>query len=208
MKLGKSLNLLFGAFLCCGVGTAQAVTLDIIPSSQSVSLGSSVEVGVGISGFGVGVAPSLGVFDLDLIFDPAILSLTGVVYGDPFLGDQLDLFGFGSFISTTPGAGMVNLFELSFDFPSDLDDLQAAAFTLVSLTFSADANGISSLGITVNELGDSLGDPLFAQVGSGSVSVGSTNPVPEPSTIFLLGSGLLGMVGIRQWKNKAVVSNS
>lgn len=196
MKFTNGFKLILGSFLLFNVGIAQAVSLDVVPPSQTVTPGSQVDVTVAISGLGDGSAPSLGIFDIDVTFDPAVLSLNAVSFGDPILGDQLDLFGFGSFISSTPGSGTINLFELSFDFPSDLDTLQAGAFTLASLTFDTLAEGTSLLGLNVNDLGDSFGDPLFAQVGTGSVTVNSPgpNPVPEPASILLLGSGLFGLV--------------
>ncbi len=175
---------------------AHAIALSVNPISQNVLLGNSIGVTLDIAGLGDCSAPSLGVFDLDLNFDPTILAFNNVTFGDPALGDQLDLFGLGSlsaFDNTT--SGMVNLYELSFDLPDDLDTLQAGSFTLVSLTFDSLAGGISPLDISINSLGDALGDPLSATLENGSVAV---NPVPEPSTILLLVIGVMGIVGIKK----------
>jgi len=110
-----------------------------------------------ISGLTAGAAPSVSVFDLDVSFNPTILSFGSVAFGDPVLGDQLDLLGLGSFTSTIVGVDTVNLLELSFDPAAVLNALQPGDFTLATLTFNTLANGISSLGVVVNALGDSNG---------------------------------------------------
>ncbi len=189
------LSSLLGMLLLCSPGLAQAITLGFEPLFQKVSLGVSFDVALRIADLGDGAAPSLGVFDLDVTFDPTILGFSGVTYGDPLLGDQLDLFGLGSITATTPSVGTVNLFELSLDFPDDLDLLQAGSFTLATLNFDTLGIGVSPLGVSINALGDAYGDPLSATVSPGSVSV------PEPSTLLLLGSGLAGLV----WRRRRLV---
>ncbi|MHB1142268.1 MAG: cohesin domain-containing protein [Sulfuricaulis sp.] len=179
-------------------GTSQAATVGFDPIAQTVSTGSSLSVKLGISALGDGVAPSLSTFDLNIGYDPSLLSFTGVIFGDPVLGDQLDLFSLGSVTSwdnTTPGT--LNVFELSFDSPTDIDTLQAANFTLATLTFSALSGGISPLSIAINALGDANGDPLAATTMSGSVTV---TAVPIPAAIWLFGSGLLGLIGMARRK--------
>ena len=167
------------------LATAIIPTLEILPASQDVPVGDSVEVAITISYLGDFVAPSLGVFDLDLAFDSAVLAFSAVTFGDPVLGDQLDLFGFGSitaFDDTVPG--VVNVFELSLDLPSDLDTLQPGSFTLATLSFDTLALGVSALDISIIALGDSLGDSLDANVVGGAVNV-----VPEPSAALLFAVG-------------------
>ncbi len=179
-------------------GMSQAITVSFDPTAQTVATGSFVSVKLGISGLGNGVAPSLGTFDLNIDYNPSLLSFTSVSFGDPVLGDQLDLFSLGSLTSwdnTTPGT--LNVFELSFDSPTDIDTLQAANFTLATLTFSALSGGISPLSISINALGDANGDPLAAITTSGSVTV---TAVPVPAAVWLLGSGLLGLIGVARRK--------
>lgn len=179
---------------------AHAIVLKVNPISQNALLGNSIGFTLNIAGLGDSSAPSLGVFDLDLNFDPAILTFHNVIFGDPVLGDQLDLFGLGSlntFDDTTPG--MVNLYELSFDLPSDLNTLQIGSFTLASLTFDSLALGISPLNISINSLGDAWGNHIVLDtVNNGSVAVATAVPVGKPFTCLLLVSGLIGMAGIKR----------
>jgi hypothetical protein len=125
-----------------------------------------VEIALVISGLGDFVPPSLGTFDLDITFDPAILAFQNAVFGD-----QLDLSGLGSITEIQPGVMNVNLFELSLDNPADLDTLQPGSFTLVTLTFATLTDGTSSLAVLINALGAANGLPLAADAGSGSVTV-------------------------------------
>jgi hypothetical protein len=181
---------------------ARAITIGIEPVAQHVALGSSVTVSLVIADLGDGVAPSLSTFDLDLTFDDAILSFTGATFGDPVLGDQLDLTGIGPLNGVTPAAGVVNLFELSLDPASDLDDSQAGAFVLATLTFGALSPGLSALGLSTVALGDADGNSLIANVVAGSISVQGVNAVvAEPASFALLLAGLAGLSAtwIKRW---------
>ena len=94
----KKLIILFVAFLMsvfCNATVSQAVMLSFDPLSQDVLLGVPVDVELTISGLGNHSPDSLSTFDLDIGFDPTILDFSSVSYGDPLLGDQLDLFGLG-----------------------------------------------------------------------------------------------------------------
>lgn len=185
--VGAMCTLLWGT-----AGHAQA-TVGFDPIAQTVASGATVDVGVVISGLTDGDAPSLSTFDLDISFDPSVLSFGSAVFGDPVLGDQLDVFGLGfnPTLDLVTGSGVLNIFELSLDSPDDLDTLQVGSFTLATLTFEALTGGTSPLGISINALGDAYGDPLAAEVTSGSVTV--TGAAPEPATLALLGLGIAGM---------------
>lgn len=198
----KLLAAVAGTALICSATLAQAITLSINPVSQTVTAGTSTSAALVISGLGDGAAPSLGVFDIDLTFDPSILSFSGATFGDPVLGDQLDLFALGSITSVTSGVGTVNLFELSLDSVSDLDSLQAGSFTLAVLSFDAIGGGISGLGISINALGDSLGDPLGAETQAGSITVQA--PIPEPSSLLLMIPGLFVLMGYTKARKRHI----
>jgi hypothetical protein len=180
-----------GALLFGLSAHAQAIQLSISPISQDVPVGSLVSAQIVISELGSGAGPSLGAFDIDIGFNPSVLSFATVTFGDQTLGNQLDLFGLGSITSGTPSAGSVNLFQLSLDSAADLDALQAPSFALGTIQFSANGLGTSTLTIHPNSLSDSTGNVLTATVLDGAISV---HAVPEPANVTLLVAGLAMMV--------------
>ena len=189
-------TLLAGLLVPLAVATpARAALIGFQPSPQVGTIGSSLDVQLTISGLGNGVAPSLGAFDLDVSFDSSVLALNSVSFGDPILGNQLDLFGFGSINGATSGASLVNLFEISLDLPSDLDLFQADSFTLAVLTFDTLALGTSLLTTSINALGDSLGNALTATAVNGTVQVVA---VGEPGTFFVFGVALVALIAVRR----------
>ncbi len=189
---------LCAAWALLATSESHAILIEFVPDSQSVTLGSTADVELVVSGLDDFSADSLSVFDIDVSFDPALLDFTAVAFGDPVLGDRLDLFGLGSFTDVIPGVGTVNLFELSFDLPGDLDTLQAGSFTLATLTFDTLALGTSALLVSINALGDSFGFPLFADVSAGSIT-----SVPEPSALALFWVGLAALAFVSRRRKKA-----
>ncbi len=173
---------------------ANAVTISLTPSYQSVVVGSKINVGLEVSELGSGVTPSLSVFDFNISYEPSLLAFDGVSFGDPSLGDQLDVLGFGNITSYDNSvSGLINLFELSLDGASDLETFQADSFTLATMSLYAVGVGDSTLGISANSLGDSAGNPLTYTINTGTVSV-----VPLPPSLPLLGTGLVALVMIRR----------
>ena len=134
-------------------------------------------------------------------WDSSLLSLSSATFGDPVLGDQLDLSGFGSFTGVTPSAGSVNLFALSLDPAATLDALQAGSFVLATLQFDALATGTSALSLGLNALGDSLGNPLAATLVDASVDV-----IPEPGSwaLFCVGALIVGTQIYRRQRSPAL----
>jgi hypothetical protein len=173
-----------------------AITIDLVPEQPAINTGNLLSIAVNISGLNENTAPSLGVFDLDVYFDNSLFSFNSLRWGDSIKGNQLDLNGFGSLQADTIGAGIINLFELSFDDIDSLNNVQADEFTLFTLAFDAVALGIGNFSIEINQLGDAEGKLLVVQnVNSTQVAVNSVT-VPEPSS-FLLLLGLLAIVALR-----------
>jgi len=169
---------------------ANAVTLSVVPESASVDVGSTFIVDIMASGLQDGVAPSIGAFDLDLNYNPSLLSFNSVTFGS-----GLDVLGFGDIKdSGAITAGKVNAFEVSLDSVEELNLLQPGTFRLFYLTFNAVAAGTSALQLSVNALSDAAGTSLDATLQNGSVTVA---PVPLPAGVWLLLSGLAGIGLIR-----------
>lgn len=179
---------------------ANAISLDFTPLYQDVILGNTAQVSIRISDLGVIDSPSLRSFDLEIVFDPTMLAFSSVSYGDPVLGDQLDIFGLGSSILTNlyphpsvPTSFIVNLTEQSFDLPDTLNNFQAGDFLLATLNFTTMNTGNTALGILVNQLLDADGANLaLSYAGVGAIRV-QPKLIPEPSVMALLGIGLIAL---------------
>ncbi len=178
-------------FLCSPADSA--VVMSVNPGGPTVLLGDSVSVDVNVSGLGNGTAPSIGVFDLLLEYDPSKLTFNGLSHGT-----GLDVLSLGSFQSSSAGSNAVSVFELSFDSAQDLNTLQPDSFLLFSVNFSGSGLGVSPLTLTINSVGDADGVDLPITVENSSVTVLSTgsptDDVPEPRTVMLVGSVLIASV--------------
>lgn len=204
----QTLTLLFtAALLASGLGTAQAaLTHDLLitpnEGSQAASYSGSGQVtfnsssGSGIGGVsafsfagtvdgtatGTGIHPfSLGiadlteiVWDIDSAWNLSIGFSTGNVTSIP--GDELCLI----FVINTPS-------EVGCGFSGTVSNLEAgdtrADLVLIHFTDSIPTSILGNFGVP------------------SSTPVHSTNPVPEPSTMILLGTGLAGIIA---WRRKHV----
>ena len=194
---------------------ASAITIGFQPATQDVTLGDSLAVNLVISDLGDYTPPSLSTFDLNVLFDPAILTIDPTDSDNDFVIDsvvidptnQLDLWGFGMNLVSAgmTGAGILNIYDLSFDTTDDLNNFQAGSFTLATIAFDAVGPGTSGLAVdpATMILGDAAGDPLFQVAlmdGTVNVTQPPVAPVPEPATCLLMGAGLAGLFGRRRRK--------
>ncbi|RFC31461.1 MAG: PEP-CTERM protein-sorting domain-containing protein [Candidatus Nitrotoga sp. MKT] len=174
---------------------AGGVILKLSPTSQTALPGDNISLDLIISGLNAGGAPSLGDFDLDIAFDTTKLSFTSYSLGS-FLG-VISSAEAGDFSSGVSG-GLINLAEVSYLTPTDLDSLQSSAFTLATLLFHVDVLGSgTSTNVSfsqINALGDGFGNPLVIDAANSAVI---SNNVPEPSSALLILLGLSGLSWLR-----------
>ncbi len=196
----RSIKLVFLTVFATSAAFSNTIT--VLPSSQGIGIGNQASVSLNIAGLGNGIAPSVGTYDIDVAFDPAILSFNSAAFGT-----QLDILGLGDLQFVTPGLGTVNLFELSLDSASDLNSLQAASFILATLTFDTIGTGTSPIALNLNALGDADGNSLAADLVNGSLTVnqqGGPSPVPEPSSVVLVLSVAPLLMGLQYRRKRSL----
>jgi len=155
----------------------------------SAAPAAAYEIDVTVSGLG---GFDLGAFDLNVNYDDELLT-----FGSYTLSEELGSFGEGDAEDWSLGdigSGTVNLAVLSylFDFSTQPD-----AFTLATLTFSGDEAGLAGISLSDIILSDDLGDPIPFTVSGTDISA-----VPIPGAVWLLGSALVGIVGLRRRARK------
>jgi general secretion pathway protein D len=179
--------LLFGLMLGFGPLYASALPiLSIEPPSKTVQPGQHFSLNAFITD-----VTDLFAFEFDLAFDPTVLSTISVIEG-PFL----------------PGGGS------TFFVPGSIDNT-VGTITLTSGTLIGPIPGVSGSGIlaTINFQALALGtspvtlsnvlllDSNLADI-TASTADGTVSAVPEPSTLILLITGILGTVGHGWYRRK------
>jgi hypothetical protein len=171
-----------------GIGTANGAVIALLPSGAVVSPGDSVALDLTVSALGGG---SVGDFDVDLTFDPAVLTFAGVTLapslGNPALFEAID-FTLGL---TDPGE--LNIAELSLLSAAALAGLQSDPVLLATVQFQVGAipPGATTLIqiARVNALGDANGVAIAVSSLSPSTLTGRTAVVPEPALAILFVGG-------------------
>ena len=172
------------------------ITVALEPSSQTISAGSPASLNLVISGLGNYASPSLGGFDFDLSYNPAVLSAVSVVFGT-----HLDLGIVGSVQNSDLSIpGVVHLDEVSLESASDLQANQPSSFTLATLGFSGVGPGVSTIDFTLGGLADETGQISFDFLTQGGqVEVKGAAAVPDlGSTARLFAIGLVGLFAFRR----------
>jgi len=178
-------------FNAASVTALPIVSVDTDPFTTGVQ--SAVETGLGnpltIDVVVSGIDPllPLNAFEFELHLDTTILSPTDVVSGG-FLGPFFP-------------SGTAFLVESDITGP----DIGYAETSLVPTGFSGDGRLATitfdtiGLGTSALELSEViLSAPFGAPIDLAGVNDGSVNVVPEPSTLFLLGSGIIVLAGWRK----------
>ncbi|MEM9293474.1 MAG: Ig-like domain-containing protein [Acidobacteriota bacterium] len=169
--------------LAAGSASAQIV-LEAVPDRVEIPPGGSLNVEVAVSGLGAFAAPSLGAYDVQLTFDPAVFDLTeavsGLELGDPTLGQVISV--------ATVGDGTYDALEISLLPPADLITNQDERVVLFVATFDAIAPGAGVFDLGLNSpLADELGNPLTVVIDD-PVTVTTLSPleIPTLDTVGLL----------------------
>ncbi len=161
------------------VAHGQAAIVEIAPATQTATVGGTASIDIIVDGLAAGGPDSLGAFELNLSYDPAVLTFDAVLFGsllgDESLGESIRITD-----DTTPG--LLRLAEVSLLTPIELDVLQPASFTLATVAFIGASLGHSVLNLSGVVLSDSLGTsiPVSGTVPANGASVHVT-AIPEPT---------------------------
>ncbi len=168
---------------------AGAVALSLQPGTQTIGVGDPASVDLVVAGLGDFSSPSLGGFDADFSYDPAVVSALSVSFGS-----LLDLGILGSLrFSDLSVPGVIHLDEVSLESGADLNSAQPGSFTLATFAFEGLGPGISDIDFAFAALSDELGGPLadFSLTGA-SIEVLRPIGVPDSgATASLLLSSVL-----------------
>ena len=190
MKKQLGLSLLVGVLGCSWTTPSLAFNISFAPAAQTVKAGDSFTLDIVVSGLEVAAPEEIvSAYDLDVTYNAALFSATGVTFGAS-LGLSLQ--------DSVLTAGLVDLAEVSLESDVFLAGLQGDSVTLATLSFLALGKGNGLFSFIFNEFNDLKGNNagvLELTPGTAEVQVGA---VPEPSTLLLFGSGLVGWLGYRR----------
>lgn len=167
---------------------ARAVSLALTPAGSVAAVGGSVAIAIEIAGLGNGAPPTLSSFDLDVSFDPSVLSFQSATF-ESALGTGSDVL-----TSAAPiGPSSIDVAAASLLDSATLDANQPGSFTLATLIFQAIAPGVSPLSIVDAILADTSSIPGGNQIFVDSFSAASVtvSPIPEPSALLVFAAGVL-----------------
>lgn len=185
---------------------ANAVTMELVSSKNTVSIGEMLRVDIVIADFTPGISPPIGDFDIQIGFDPTALysdiqSLPTDTIFSSYLGSpgHQTTAVWGAYMST----GIATVSEWSILPSEELFLLQQVeSFSLASLFFTARSLGstpilfnfvsIGGAGLWMTDLGyQAPGARLDISIGNSiNINVGI---IPLPATAWLFASSLIGL---------------
>lgn len=184
---------LFMSILALG-GPARAAIISFSPSNTTIMVGNQGTVDITVSGLETGEA--VGGFDLNVVFDPALLVLNQVNFGS-----ALGMVNIDQFTSSIFGLGRIDFAAVSLADESTLLGLQIGTFMLAQLVFDSVGSGTSKIMFDAFTppgllLSDQFGNAIAITANNeATVRVDPAVAVPEPTTLPLLVLGILLIVG-------------
>lgn len=175
--------------------TANADIVTMVGSGDTSAVGNTVTASLRISGLGTGTAPALGGFDVDVLYNPAVLQFIAASFVDPATSvNQLDFPEVGSlgFLGQAFDTGsVIDAFGVSGNSAAVLESNQVGDFVFLTLSFRALATQQATVSLNLLDpnllFSDAVGTSMTASYGNVSTEFSpNVAPVPEPASWVLL----------------------
>jgi len=179
---------------------AHAIQIVVTPPIGTTVVGGRLAYDVRVDDLGDEIVAA---FDLDFVFDPAVLTFNGLIFGPSFGGAADSFSGFD-----TSAPGLVDFFLFSILSDDVLAAAQGGSALLARLSFTGLAPGSSPMNVPGQE-----DDPFFALDGreasglelaaiGSALAVVTERKIAEPGALTLLAIGLLAIaVTVRRRKS-------